>query len=213
MQNNESMTEFTLDEIAHSIISRGEISTYFYLRDERQRKLYLTEDIDQSLVDDLVSHIIQYNREDKGIDPEKRQPVMLYISSSGGEVGAGFELIDAIETSVTPVWTVCLGDVYSMAFIVALAGKRRLSMPNARFLMHDGSSYICDSGSKARDQVAFLKRIEDRTRDYIIAKTDITREEYDSNLRVEWYLFADEAKAKGMIDGIIGEDCQIDDIA
>ena len=61
--------------------------------------------------------------------------------------------------------------------------------------------------------MAFLKRIEDRTRDYIIAKTDITREEYDSNLRVEWYLFADEAKAKGMIDGIIGEDCQIDDIA
>ena len=37
-------------------------------------------------------------------------------------------------------------------------------------------------------------------------------EEYDSKLRVEWYLFADEAKEKGFCDHILGVDCELDDI-
>ena len=33
-----------------------------------------------------------------------------------------------------------------------------------------------------------------------------------NKLRVEWYLFADEAKEKGFVDAVIGEDCDIDDV-
>ena len=40
----------------------------------------------------------------------------------------------------------------------------------------------------------------------------MTPEEYDSKFRVEWYMFADEAKEKGFTDYIIGVDCDIDEI-
>ena len=58
----------------------------------------------------------------------------------------------------------------------------------------------------------FNKRVEERIKQYILSRSSLTSEEYDSKLRVEWYLFAEEAKDKGFVDYIIGEDCDIDDI-
>ena len=43
-------------------------------------------------------------------------------------------------------------------------------------------------------------------------KSNITSKEYDNKYRIEWYLFADEAKTNGFTDYIIGEDCDIDKI-
>lgn len=203
----------TIDEIEKLLVSHGaSIDGLFYLRDIRQRKLYLTDVVDQITVDDLVSNIIQYNRDDKGLDPSERIPIMLYISSPGGEVDAGFELIDAIAASKTPVYTVNLGVWYSMAFMIGVAGHKRFAMPNSKFLIHDGSGYVANSGSKMRDQIDFQTRVESRIRDFIVDKTFVTGEEYDSKLRVEWYLFADEAKLKGMVDHIVGIDCDIDEV-
>lgn len=46
----------------------------------------------------------------------------------------------------------------------------------------------------------------------ILDHSMLTSKEYDKKQRVEWYLFADEAKEKGFIDQIIGVDCDIDTV-
>lgn len=130
----------------------------------------------------------------------------------GGDVDAGFELIDAILASKTPVYTINLGYQYSMGFLIGLAGHKRYATQNAKFLMHDGSNLIWNSGTKAQDQMEFQKRVEQRIKQYVIAHSNVTSEEYDSKLRVEWYLFADEAKEKGFCDHILGVDCELDEI-
>ena len=58
----------------------------------------------------------------------------------------------------------------------------------------------------------FQQRVEGRIKQYVLSRSKVTSEEYDSNLRVEWYLFADEAKEKGFVDCIIGTDCELDEI-
>ena len=63
---------------------------------------------------------------------------------------------------------------------------------------------------KAQDQMDFQRCTEERIRAYVVAHSKISPEEYDSKLRYEWYLYADEAKAKGFTDMIIGVDCDID---
>ena len=63
-----------------------------------------------------------------------------------------------------------------------------------------------------RDQMRFQEKVEDRVRKYIIDRTQITPEEYESKYRVEWYMFADEAKENGVIDSVIGQDAEIDAI-
>lgn len=199
-------------EIEKTLLDSGLIDEVFYLRDLKQRKLFLNVDIDQMSVADIAKHILQFNKEDKGIPIEDRPPILLYVTSNGGEVDSGFELIDIVRSSKTPVYTINLGYQYSMGFLIGLAGHKRFATQNAKFLMHDGSNFIYNSGAKAQDQMEFQKKVEGRIRQYIISRSKLAAEEYDSKLRVEWYLFADEAKEKGFVDYIIGQDCDMDEV-
>lgn len=209
--NNKGYYDFQ-DDIDDILVKNGMIDELFHLRDLHQRKLFLNTEIDQFSVEDVVKHIMQFNKEDRNIDIKERQPIMLYIASNGGEVDSGFELIDIILSSKTPVYTVNLGYQYSMGFLIGLAGSKRFATRNAKFLMHDGSNFVFGSGTKVQDQMEFQRRVETRIKEYILSRSKLTSEEYDDKLRVEWYLFADEAKEKGFTDYIIGVDCDIDDM-
>lgn len=199
--------EFSFEDVVNE---RATVEELFYVKDLQQRKYFLTAEIEQATVGDLVRHIMQLNREDTGIPTEQRRPILLYISSPGGEVDAGFELIDAILASKTPVYTVNLGCQYSMAFLIGLAGHKRFASRNAKFLMHDGSNFVYGNSSKVQDRVKFDARVEERVREYVLSRSRISQQEYDSKFRVEWYMFADEAKEKGFTDFIIGVDCDMD---
>lgn len=198
--------------IEKTLLDSGMVDELFYLQDLKQRKLFLNSDIDQYTVADIVKHIMQINKEDKGIEPEKRKPILLYVTSNGGEIDSGFELIDVIMNSKTPVHTINLGYQYSMGFLIGLAGHKRYATHNAKFLHHDGTNVIINSGTKAKDQMEFQDKIEARIKEYVIKKTKVTENEYETHMRQEWYLFADEAKKYGMVDYIIGTDCDIDEI-
>ena len=199
-------------DIEKTLIEGGLLGELFYFQDLKQRKLYLTENVEQVSIGDIVKNILQYNREDYGLEVADRKPILLYIASNGGEVDSGFELIDVIMSSKTPVYTINLGYQYSMGFLIGLAGHRRYAMNHSKFLLHDGSNFIYNSGAKAQDQMEFNRRVEDRVKKYIISRSKLTSEEYDSKLRVEWYMFSDEAKEKGFVDYIIGKDCDIEEI-
>ena len=193
-------------------LGRSSIEEVLLVKDMQQRKMWLNEGIDITAVAGIIHNIYQYNSEDNGIPVEKRKPILLYLSSNGGDIDAGFALIDAIQTSKTPVYTINTGYQYSMGFLIGLAGAKRFAMPNAPFLMHDGSNFIWTSGSKAQDQAEFNRRVEARVKQYILDHSQLTAKEYDKKKRVEWYLFASEAKEKGFVDQIIGVDCDIDSI-
>lgn len=193
-----------------ALTQSGLIDQVFYLQDLKQRKLFLDDEVTQYTVQEIVRHILQINREDYGKPEAERQPILLYVTSNGGDVDSGFKLIDAIQCSKTPVYTVNLGFQYSMGFLIGLAGHRRYATRNAKFLMHDGSNFIYNSGAKAQDQMEFNKKVEERVKQYILSRTSISSEQYDSKLRVEWYMFADEAKENGITDFIIGQDCDLD---
>ena len=202
--------EISLEELPNGI----SVDDMFFLKDVKNRKFFLNYEVDQCGIHDIARHILQINKEDDtaGIPREERRPILLYIASNGGEVDSGFELIDIIESSVTPVYTVNLGFQYSMGFLIGLAGHKRYAMKNAKFLMHDGSNFVWNSGAKAQDQMEFNKKVEARVKEYVLSHSNVSEQEYDSKLRVEWYLFADEAKQKGFTDCIIGEDCPLSEV-
>lgn len=201
--------DFCFEDVVND---RGTIEDLLYVKDIQQRKFFLTAEITQETVIDIVRHIMQINKEDKGIPYEQRTPILIYVASNGGEVDSGFELIDVILSSKTPVHTVNMGYQYSMGFLIGLAGHKRFAAKNAKFLMHDGSNFVYGNSSKVQDRVRFDARVEERIREYVMSRSRVTPEEYDSKFRVEWYMFADEAKEKGFTDYIIGVDCDMDEI-
>lgn len=209
---NKELSYYDIDFDMDLIAQEGGIDEVFRLRDIQNRKFFLISDVDVMSVFDVVRHILQINREDALVPPSSRKPIVIYIASNGGEVDAGFQLIDAIENSVTPVYTVNLSNAYSMGFLIGLAGHKRFAMPNAKFLMHDGSNFVYGTGTKVQDQMEFQKKVDSRVRDYILSHSSLSAEEYDAKLRVEWFMFADEAKEKGFVDAIVGTDVDISGI-
>ena len=181
--------------------------------DRENRHLYLNDTVDESVIDSLVYMILRFNREDKGKEIKDRKPIILYINSPGGNVSDGYGLIDAILTSKTPVYTVNQAMCASMGFLIYIAGQKRYCMPHAEFLMHDGSSFGWDSTAKLKDRIDFeTGQLEQMTKHYIISHTKIDEATYDIKYRVEWYVLPKEAKEIGVIDYIVGEDCDIDEI-
>lgn len=206
--------EFIIDlsDIVSEIKGNLGLDDYFYLKEYSERKHYITDVIDSTSVEDTCKAILQYNKEDAGLDRESRKPIMIYLDTPGGEVTAGMKLIDIIQASKTPVYIVNLGTCYSMGFLIYVVGHKRFASRNATFLMHDGSIEIGGSSSKTRDYIAFNDLVEERTKSLVLAMTSISSELYDEKFRKEWYMFAQEAKELGIVDSIIGEDCEIEDV-
>lgn len=185
----------------------------YEMEDLEERRLYINSGIDETIIDSMVYHILRYNREDRGLKPEERKPIYLYINSPGGSVCDGYGLIDIIQSSITPVYTINQALCASMGFLIFLAGHKRYSMLRSEFLMHDGSTAGWDSTAKMKDRMDFeTKQLEQMTKEYIMSRTAIDNDLYDAKYRVEWYMLPNEAKQHGIVDYIVGVDCTIDEI-
>lgn len=201
------------NEIKISETYNYEYSDKFDIEDNEQRRIYINSEIDENIVDTAVYHILRYNRIDKDTPITSREPIKIYINSPGGLVADGYALIDAIKLSKTPVYTINLANCLSMALLIFISGHKRFSMPHAEFLLHDGSSGCFDSVSKMQDRLKFeSEQIEKMTKEYILSNTSITKEQYEMNMRKEWYFLPQEGKSIGVVDSIIGEDCELDEI-
>jgi len=184
----------------------------FQIEDLKQRKLYIDFDIDETILTEITYHILRFNAEDKGKEISERKPILLYCVSNGGSLVDGFGLIDVILNSKTPVYTVNLAYEYSMGFLIGLAGCKRYALKHSTYLMHDGSNFMYNSMAKIRDAAKFQEQQEKKIKEYILSRSKLTSQEYDKKYRVEWYMYSSEAKDKGFVDFIIGEDVDLDEI-
>lgn len=201
-----------LDDIEGILLDNCMLDDLFFYQDVKDRKLCLTSTVCSDSVNTIIRNILKYNKEDKDIPVEERKPIIIYLDTYGGDVASGFGLIDAITASKTPVYTMNLACCYSMGFLIYLAGHKRFSFANSRFLLHDGTEYIYDSSSKAYDYAKFSSEVEKRIKEFVLNKTGISSKKYENNRRCEWYMLAATAKGLGVVDEIIGEDCDIDAI-
>lgn len=165
------------------------------------------------LVDDIsvevgrsVSGMIQfYNQMDRqlGIAPEDRQPIKLYVDSNGGNVFAALSIIDAIELSETPVYTINTGTAFSAGCLILVAGHKRFAYPNSTFLIHEGSTGAYHDAGKFRNYAHFYEQMLDRTKDLLLSKTKITEEQYNEKRNDDWWFFPEEALELGVCDEIV----------
>lgn len=185
-------------------------SEELYRENLDRRILVINDQIDDLLIDEHVMRILKWNLEDKDIPVEKRRSIRLYISSPGGNGFVSNILQDVIEQSKTPVIGVCLDMVASAAYYVLLACHERIAFKHTVILQHDGEIEVGNSTRKATDTMAFFDSMEARTKEFVLAHTNMTPEFYDEIYDREYWMHADKAKSLGIIDKIVGEDCDIE---
>jgi len=163
----------------------------------RKRQLFLFEDINGKSAKTLIGDLI-------ALDSLNNEPIILWINSRGGTVSDGFSIIDTMEGIGSPVITVIVGEACSMAGVISIAGDRRLMCEHAIWMSHEMSGGIeGDYTSKVLDRVGFLKKEQEKLTDFIKKHTKLTKEELMKANKGELWLYPEECKEKGIIDGIV----------
>lgn len=176
------------------------------------RKIVINDQIDSGVVERIILQILKFNRDDKGLPVEDRKPILLLISSPGGDVMSGLGVIDVIGNSKTPVHAITLTYAYSMALLIFLKCHKRYMMPSSSLLLHDGNTAMTGSANKVKDLQKFYDKLDLKLKNIVLERSKITNKEYDKIKDRELYLFPEEAIKKGLCDGIIYKDIDIDDI-
>ena len=75
MKKKKSDGYFDVEIDMDAFQTMGCLDDIFYLKDLKQRKLFLNCDIDQYTVHEIKKLILQYNTEDKGLSYTDRKPI------------------------------------------------------------------------------------------------------------------------------------------
>lgn len=194
----------TIPENAESIkLPDPELLSYY--RNLENRVLWLDTGVDDSWLH-YIRQVLEWNRDDMGKPAEERMPIKLCIYSYGGDLDINNAFIDVIRKSKTPVWGINMGQANSAGCFIYLACHRRLAMPNATFLIHQGSG---DNFSGTFMQmVAYMdeyqRKIENLV-NYLKETTKIPEDILCANITSEWFLNAAEALELGVCDEIVDD--------
>ena len=171
---------------------------------KNHRTIIFNREVNESIVETVILPLKEYEQDNI------QEPVKLIISTPGGSVSDGLILCNVIDCYKKPLEIYIYGYACSMGTIILCAGNKNPNVtkycyPFSFGLFHAGYSVIEGESLSVEDQMEFNKKTDGMIRDYVVANTKVTEEEYKRNERRQWYLDAQEMKEKGLIDIIIGE--------
>ena len=203
-------------EIALPLMGQGDDLYDEIIRENLSKRILIfNENVTDAVIENYILYILKWNREDKeaGIPKESRRKITLIINSAGGDAFSGFNFVDCISQSTTPIRAICMSMAASMAYHIFICCPERYAFQNSVLLQHDGELTLQNSTSKVRDTMRFFEDMERRTKEHVLKYTKMTEEFYDSHYDQEYWMYAnDKGKELGCVDYIIGEDCILDDI-
>lgn len=174
-----------------------------YYRDLSNRTIWINEEIDRNLTQEIIHYIVKWNRDDKGIPEMDRKPIRLLFDSQGGDLDAQAAICSAIELSKTPVIGVAVGLVASAASLIYLSCHVRLAFKSSYFILHKGSAALSGDYENIISSIEDYKKEINKMIEFIIEKSKYTKEEVEEHINKDWYVRAQEALEKGMVDEII----------
>jgi ATP-dependent protease ClpP protease subunit len=140
---------------------------------------------------------------------QKKERINLLISSPGGSVFHGLSLYNFLKGAPIEVNTYNFGSVDSIGVIMFCSGKRRFSVPHARFLIHGVRFNIAGNNSFDEKQLEeHLKgvKIDQQNIAQVIADTtEKSRDKVEVDMNNRTTLNPNEAKAYGLVHEIKSE--------
>ena len=137
------------------------------------------------------------------LDAESNDPIHMYISSPGGEVMAGLSILDVMNHVASPVHTVAMGMVASMASVLLGAGDRRYILPNAQVMLHQPLGGAQGQASDIEITAKQILKIKEKLNRMLAQATGKPIEEIEKVTDRDSYFDAREALEFGLVDEIL----------
>jgi ATP-dependent Clp protease, protease subunit len=153
----------------------------------RARVVHLDAKIDRDLADRVKKELRDLDAAEPG------KPITLVITSMGGYVPPGLDIIDTMSKLNSPVNTVCESWCTSMAAVIAASGDHRTAQPHAIFRFHEVQL----------DDDPQLRRLEqDELLDVLTRHSGTSKEAWEAVMRRGVFITAQQALALGALDAI-----------
>jgi ATP-dependent Clp protease, protease subunit len=178
---------------------RGDRAFDIYSRLLRDRIIFLGTEIDDQVANVVISQLLLLESD----DPEK--DIQLYINSPGGLSYGGMAIYDAIQYVRPEVSTICVGMGMSAAAMVLAGGAagKRLALPSARIMIHQGSAGTRGAPSDMEIQLRETLALVDRMTRILSHHTGQPYDRVKKDIDRDYFMTADEAKEYGIIDAVI----------
>ena len=178
---------------------KGERSFDIYSRLLRDRIVMVTGPIETAMANTVVAQLLFLESENPNAD------ISLYINSPGGDISAGWAIMDTMQYIKPNVSTIGMGLVASMASMILAAGEKgkRFALPNTQIMIHQPSS---GTEGKVTDMEIYLKEVQHTKKTLIQQMVEFTgrkeKEVFDAMERDNW-MQPEEAKKFGIIDNVL----------
>ncbi len=172
------------------------------------RTLILAEEVSDSMYRKVATMLTLLERKDS------KAPITAFINSPGGSADSGFAIYDLFRFSPCPIVTVANGVVASAAVTIYLGGAqgKRLSMPNARFLLHQPSTatrgQASDIDITAREIAKIRRRYNEIVAECTGRNLDIVEKDSDR----DFWLSAREAVDYKLCNRIVSRRAELEEL-
>jgi ATP-dependent Clp protease protease subunit len=180
---------------------RGERSYDIYSRLLKERIIFMVGPVNDQMANLVVAQLLFLESE----NPDK--DISLYINSPGGSVSAGLAIFDTMQFIKPDVSTLCTGIAASMgAFLLAAGAKgKRFSLPNSRVMIHQPSGGAQGQATDIEIHARDILKTRAQLNRILAENTGQSVEKIERDTERDYFMFADEAKAYGVVDQVIAK--------
>lgn len=181
--------------------SRGERSYDIFSRLLNDRIIMLCDQVNDQTASLVVAQLLYLESQDKEKD------ISLYINSPGGSISAGMAIYDTMQYISCDVSTICIGMAASMGAFLLSSGApgKRIALPNSEIMIHQPliSGGLSGQATDIKIESDHLIKIRQKMNEILAKNTGKSVETIQADTERNNWMYAEEAKAYGLIDKVI----------
>ena len=178
--------------------SRGERAFDIFSRLLKERVIFVSGPVEDGMAALVCAQLLYLEAE----NPKKE--IQMYINSPGGVVSSGLAIYDTMQYIRSPLATLCMGYAASMGSFLLAAGApgRRISLPNARIMVHQPSGGYSGKASDIERHAEDILKIKKRLNELYAKHTGRTYTEVEDMLDADTFMTPEEARDWGLVDEV-----------
>jgi ATP-dependent Clp protease, protease subunit len=179
--------------------NRGERAYDIYSRLLKERIIFLVGPVNDMVASLICAQLLFLESENPTKD------IAFYINSPGGVVTSGLAIYDTMQDIRPDVATVCIGQAASMGSLLLTAGAKgkRVSLPNARIMIHQPSGGAQGQATDIEIQAREILQLRQRLNEMYVRHTGQPLDVIQAAVERDKFMSPDEAKVFGLIDEVM----------
>ena len=170
------------------------------------RTIVVARPVTDKLYEKVLNQLLLLENDDED------KPIKVFVNSPGGSADSGFAIYDAMKFVKPQIITLTNGICASAAVIIFLGGdkEKRFSLPNARFLIHQPSTFSQGAASDLEITAREILKIREQYNSIVSEATGKSIEQITEDADRDFWLSANEAVEYGLVTKIINKRTEVE---